>query len=125
MNTAMTFKPIRFISQPIEVHYNEEPFLLKTPRCPNGFTWCGRSYEILEVISEWQSFARKGRMAKNMRPSHATTASTRGSWGVGQFYFRIRVPGDLIYDIYYDRTPKDSINRTGGWFIDKELAESE
>lgn len=125
MNKPMPIKPIRFISEPIEVHYTEEPLFSKTPHCPVGFTWHEHNYQILEVISEWHNFNRKGRMAKNMRQSHAAVATNRGSWGVGQFYFRVRVTGELIYDIYYDRAPKDTSNRSGGWFIDKELAESD
>lgn len=120
----MTFKPVRFISEPIEVYYTERPLFSKTPGCPDGFAWRGHTFEILDVLSEWHNFARRGRMAKNMRSTHSAAASKRGSWGVGQFYFRVRVTGDEIYDIYYDRAPKDSSDRAGAWFIDKELVET-
>jgi len=44
--------------------------------------------------------------------------------GVGRFYFRVRVDGGQIYDIYYDRAPKDADRRKGQWFLYRELREA-
>lgn len=100
----------------------------KTPSCPNGFDWQGRSYRVAEMLAEWSDFSRRGKMARNMRPSHAATASTRGSWGVGRFFFRVRrAEGPLwadsgqVFDLYYDRAPKDANRRKGQWFLYREM----
>jgi hypothetical protein len=61
-------------------------------------------------------------MARNMRPSHAEAASRRGSLGVGVFYFRVRTAGGRLFDLYYDRAPKDVDNRKGTWLLFQELS---
>jgi hypothetical protein len=33
----------------------------------------------------------------------------------------VRTSGGRIFDLYYDRAPKDVDQRKGGWFLDKEL----
>jgi hypothetical protein len=57
-----------------------------------------------------------------MTPGHASVASTRGSWGVGRFFFRVRTDTGQIFDIYYDRAPKDTSRRMGQWFLYRELS---
>jgi len=47
-----------------------------------------------------------------------------GSWGVGRFFFRIRVDTGKIFEIYYDRAPKGSKLRKGAWFLVGELIEA-
>lgn len=121
---TQTFLPIRFISEPIEVHFEEPPALEKKPGVPDAFTWRGEVYQVVEVLSEWVDYARKGRMARNMQPQHAAVASRRGSWGVGLFYFRIRTETGRIFDLYYDRAPKDADHRKGEWFLYQELEET-
>jgi hypothetical protein len=64
--------------------------LEKKPGCPDRFVWRGEAYCVIEVLSEWHDYGRRGRMARNMRPEHAATASRRGSWGVGRDYYRVR-----------------------------------
>jgi hypothetical protein len=70
---------------------------------------------------EWHDYRRKGQMARNMRPEHAATAAQRGSWGVGQAYFRVRTDQGRWFDLYYDRAPKGVDERKGAWFLDREL----
>jgi Domain of unknown function (DUF6504) len=123
---------IHFYDEPIEVLFDKPPAREKTPDCPNGFIWESKSYRVLEVLSEWSDFTRRGKMARNMRPAHAAVASTRGSLNVGRFYFRVKVvcPGrssagqseDQIFDIYYDRAMKSVDDRKGQWFLYRELA---
>jgi hypothetical protein len=60
-------------------------------------------------------------MAKNMKPGHASTAKIRGSWGVGQDYYRIKTNNGRIFDIYFDRAPQDANRRKGNWFLYREL----
>ena len=98
----MSYTPIRFINEPIEVQYNSPPMLEKKPGCPHGFTWRERPYTITEVLSEWHVYERSGRMEKNMKPASARKAVKRGSWGVGQDYYRVRTEQDRIFEIYYD-----------------------
>ncbi|HJS28561.1 MAG TPA: DUF6504 family protein [Anaerolineales bacterium] len=119
----MTLQPIRFIGEPIEPLFAHPPPLEKKPGCPDGFIWGGQTFSVAELLSEWYDFSRKGRMAQNMQPQHAARASRRGSWGVGQYYFRVRTSDGRIFDLYYDRAPKSVDERKGGWFLFRELAE--
>ncbi len=123
----MELKPVRFISEPIEVHFDKPPLLEKKPLAPNRFILRGETFRIVEVLSEWVNYERRGRNARNMQPAHAAVASRRGSWGVGMFYFRVRVEtegpaSERIFDIYYDRAPKNVDKRKGEWFVFQELA---
>lgn len=108
----------------------------KTPDCPNRFIWEDKTYRVLEMLSSWSDFKRRGKMARNMRPEHAAVAANRGSLNVGRFYFRIRAAvssnspaaqlldsTEQIFDIYYDRAMKNVDERKGQWFIYRELEE--
>jgi hypothetical protein len=118
----MIGKPIRFINERIEVIFNNLPVLEKKPGCPDRFKWQEQVYRIIERISEWHDYQRKGRMARNMSPAHAAVAEQRGSWGVGQDYYRVRTDTGQIFDIYFDRAPQDAQRRKGEWFIYQELS---
>ena len=113
--------PIHFFDEHIEVVFNVPPMLEKSPTCPNGFIWNEKTYHILESLSEWSDFTRRGKMSKNMRPAHAEVASTRGSLNVGRFYFRVKVDSNQIFDIYYDRAIKSVDDRKGEWVLYREL----
>lgn len=115
--------PIHFYDDPIEVLFDSPPAREKTPGCPNGIIWAGKTYRILEALSEWSDFTRRGKFARNMRPAHAAVASTRGSLNVGRFYFRVRVDSGQIFDLYYDRAMKSVDERKGQWFVYRELTE--
>ena len=117
----MDFIPIQFIDEPIEVDHDKPPVLLKRPGCPGCFTWEGRHFTIMEMLSEWHDFQRRGTMKHNMRSEHAAAAQKRGSWGVGRYYYRVRTDDDAIYDIYYDRAPKGATQRKGGWILFREV----
>ena len=119
----MEIKPFRFIGEPVEAHFNRPPALEKKPGCPDAFSWRGTTYPIKEILSEWHDYRRRGRMSRNMMPEHAAIAETRGSWGVGQDYYRVRTGSGQIFDLYYDRSPKNVDQRKGAWFLDKELKE--
>ena len=84
------YTPIHFFDEPIKVLFNELPVLEKAPHCPNAFEWNGKTYPITALLAEWADFTRRGRMANNMRPAHAATASIRGSLNVGRYYFRVK-----------------------------------
>jgi hypothetical protein len=114
-------QPIHFYDDPIEVRFVSPPVREKTPHRPDGFVWRGVDYPVVEGLAEWSDFTRRGRMARNMRPSHLSAAATHGSLGVGRFYFRVRVEGGRIFDLYYDRAPKDADDRKGHWFLYREL----
>ena len=113
--------PIHFIDEEIEARFTEPPVRQKTPHCPDGFIWKGRTYRVIEKLSEWADFTRRGRMARNMRPEHLSGAAERGSLGVGRFYFRVRVDTGQVFDVYYDREIKDVDDRLGHWFLYREL----
>jgi hypothetical protein len=118
----MALKPIQFIDEPIEVQFDRPQFLEKTPGCPDRFVWQGQTYRTAEMLSQWTDFSRRGRMEQNMQPAHAAVAARRGSWGVGRFFFRVRTQVGRIFDLYYDRAPKDAGHRKGEWFLFRELS---
>ena len=117
----MDFTPLHFYDHPIEALFDTSPALAKAPDCPNGFIWEDKAYRIIEMLSSWTDFTRRGRMAQNMRPAHAAVAATRGSLNVGRYYFRVKVDTDQIFDIYYDRAMKNVDDRKGQWFVYREL----
>jgi len=118
----MELKPAQFFDQPIEPIFDISPAREKSPECPSGFIWDSRAYRVIEMLSSWTDFSRRGKMARNMRPAHAAVASTRGSLNVGRFYFRIRVDTGQIFDIYYDRARKNVDDRKGQWFVYREMS---
>jgi hypothetical protein len=112
------FPPIHFIDAAVTVRYKGQPPLLsKKPSCPDEFVWEERVYTIKTMLAQWSDFQRRGRMARNMQPAHAQTDSLRGSWGVGRFFFRVETVGGRIFDLYYDRAPRDASDRGGNWFL--------
>ena len=117
--------PLKFIGESIEAMFDTPPTLTKRPGCPDSFVWRGETFEIDEKLSEWHDYSRKGRMAHNMREEHAETASRRGSWGVGRFYFRVLTDADRIFDLYYDRAPSHAGDRSGSWHLYREMVEGD
>ena len=115
--------PLHFHDDPIEVQFDTPPIREKTPPCPNGFIWQGQSYRVVESLSEWVDFARRGRSARNMQPEHAAVAAGRGSLNVGRFFFRVRVDSGQVFDLYYDRAMRNVDDRKGQWFLYRELGE--
>ena len=111
----------RFISEPITVSFINEPQFIKKPPCPDGFTWKNEVLSIKSCLAEWKDFSRQDRMAKNMQPQHVEIASKKGSWGVGKFYFDVQVQDGRLFRIYYDRAPKDALDRRGQWMLLAEL----
>ena len=118
----MKIKPIQFISETVDVVFNEPPLLEKKPGCPDGFIWNEQEYQISELLSEWKDFTRRGRMAHSMRPANLRKAARRGSIGVGRFYFRVSVDDGRIFDLYYDRAVDNADQRKGCWILHQELA---
>jgi hypothetical protein len=117
----MDQQPLRFIGEEIEVGFRQPPVYSKRPDCPDQFVWRGSAYAILELLAEWHDYRRRGRMGMNMRPERAATAAQRGSWGVGRYYFRVRTDAGRVFDIYYDRAPASREDRSGRWFLYREL----
>jgi hypothetical protein len=115
------YTPIHFFDECIEAIFDVPPMYEKSPTCPNAFIWNEKTYRVLESLSEWSDFTRRGKMAHNMRPAHVETASARGSLNVGRFYFRVRVDSNQVFDIYYDRVMKNVDDRKGQWFVYREL----
>ena len=114
---------IHFIGEEIEAAFDTPPVRQKTPPCPDGFTWHGQGFRVVEKLSEWADFSRRGRSARNMQPAHALVAAGRGSLGVGRFHFRVRVDSGRVFDIYYDREIRDVDDRLGHWFLYREIGE--
>ena len=115
-------KSMRFIGEPIQVQFDQPPVLEKKPGCPGRFVWREETYRIMETVSEWHDYGRRGHMAYNMQPQHAAAASRRGSWGVGRDYYRVRTDTDQVFDLYYDRAPSAGGSRKGAWFLYREMS---
>ena len=111
----------RFINERVEVQFFETPTLEKKPGCPDSFVWREKTYKIIELISEWHDYQRRGRMARNMSSEHSSRAERTGSWGVGQDYYRVLTEPHHIFDLYFDRAPKNVDHRKGAWYLDREL----
>jgi hypothetical protein len=120
----MDLKPLHFIDEPITVEFDQPPLFEKKPPCPDRFIWRGETYPITELLSEWMDTARRGRMARNMKPTHLVVATTRGSWGVGRYHFRVCTASGRWFDLYYDREPQNAGDRKGRWFLFRELTEN-
>ncbi len=122
--------PLHFIGEAITVEFDEPPLWEKKPGCPNRFIWRDEIYRVAEMVSEWADYTRRGRAARNMiwlgqiKPQHAAVAATRGSWGVGRYYFQVRTTTGRFFELYYDRAPKGSDERKGAWFLVSELEDS-
>jgi hypothetical protein len=114
---------VHFYAEPIQALFEIPPTFEKSPPCPEGFIWREQAYRVIDLLSEWHDYRRRGRMEKNMRPSHAVAAAGHGSLGVGRFYFRVRVQTGQIFEIYYDRAPKSVDDRKGGWILLGERAQ--
>jgi len=112
----------RLIVESITAIYEHEPALQKMPGCPNGFVWRDQEYKILRKLSEWHDYKRRGRMARNMRPTHAASAEKKGSWGVGLDYFLVETEENRLFLIYFDRSPKSLDERKGSWFVEREYS---
>jgi hypothetical protein len=117
----MDILPLHFIDEPIVVQFDQPPVFAKRSPCPDRFVWRGDHYRVVEMLSEWHDYRRRGHLAHNMRAEHLATAAIRGSWGVGRDYFRVRTETGQIFDLYYDRAPKESGDRKGQWFLYREM----
>jgi len=117
----MEYKPKHFIGEQVEVQFDKPPLFSKKPGCPDRFVWKDQTFQIIEKLSEWQDFSRSGRMEYNMRPANAAKAKRRGSWGVGRFYFRVQTDSERVFELYYDRAPKDVDDRKGAWILYREM----
>ena len=122
--TEESRRAIHFIGEAIEVVFSRSPTFSKKPSVPDGFIWGEETHSIVELLSTWFSHERKGRMAKNMGEANLRTARRQGSWGVGRYYFRVRVETGRVFDLYYDRAPKDVDDRGGHWVLWREMEPS-
>jgi Family of unknown function (DUF6504) len=120
---ADNYQAIHFYDNPIEPIFDTPQTREKSPDCPNGFIWDEKTYRVIEMLSSWSDFSRRGKMARNMRPAHAAVASNRGSLNVGRFYFRVLTDTNQVFDIYYDRAMKNIDDRKGQWFVYREMEE--
>lgn len=111
----------RFIGDLITVMFDRPPLYSKSPPCPDGIVWQGEELVVVANVQEWHDYGRRGRSQMNMRPANLAKAEKRGSWGVGRFYFRVRVADGRVFDIYYDRAPKGQQQKEGSWHLYREV----
>ena len=121
--------PTRFIGAPIDVHHDRQLSLEKKPGVPNSFTWEGRIYRVAELLREWHDYRMRGKTAsfylKEQGSFRAKKADRRGSWGVGRDYYRVQTESGEVFDIYYDRAPRDRGGRKGTWFLFQQILEGQ
>jgi hypothetical protein len=118
----VTLKPISFINEVIQVHFNHPPKYMRTPVPPDGFIWRDKQWVIREVLEEWKDFERRGKSSHNMRPANQLKAAKRGSRGVGRFYYRVLTTEDRIFQLYFDRSEWDEETKSGAWIIHAEYS---
>ncbi|HAF61728.1 MAG TPA: hypothetical protein DCK95_05330 [Anaerolineaceae bacterium] len=114
---------IRFIGESIEVCYDHGIMKLKSPPCPDRFYWRSTQYTVTQLVQQWSDFSRKGRMKRNMSEAHRIKAERTGSWGVGRFFFRVKVNTGQDFTIYYDRSPQ-SAQKDRSWMLFQENLDS-
>lgn len=112
---------VRFIGEEVTVVFDQAPLFSKKPHCPKQVLWGDDVLLISELLSEWRNYDRRGKRANNMRPENLRKAARRGSWGVGRYYFRVKMNNGRIFDLYYDRAPKGLSNRKGSWYLHREM----
>lgn len=115
-------EPVRFIGVDIEVEFDREPLFRRSPHCPARLVWAEETLPVVDLLKEWRDYGRRGRMASNMRPENLARAAKRGSFGVGRYYFRVRVADGRCFELYYDRKPQSIDDKTGRWVLLKEVA---
>jgi len=118
----MLLKPISFIDEKIEVQYNQAPIYLRTPVPPDRFVWREKIWDVVEVLEEWKDFDRRGKSAHNMRPANLLKAASRGSRGVGRFYYRVLTKDDRIFQLYFDRSVWNEEKNESGWVLHSEYS---
>ena len=117
--------PLHFIDEEVTVDFRQAPMLEKRPDPPAAFVWRGQTWHVTEVLATWFDYERTGRQARNMAPAHLETALRRGSWGVGRYFFRVRIEDGRAFDLYFDRAPEKAGDRKGHWFLFRELRAGE
>jgi hypothetical protein len=110
-----------FIGERVEVILAGRGALAKRPACPSSFIWRGEKHVVLRCLMEWKDYARRGKMVHNMREGRAAAAEGRGSRGVGRYYFRVITEAARVFDLYYDRAPKNVLDKKGSWHLLQEI----
>ena len=70
----MSLRPLRFIGEPVEVEFDQPSVLEKDPDCPDRFAWRGTMHQVVETLSEWRDYTRRGRMARMLACNIALAA---------------------------------------------------
>jgi hypothetical protein len=122
---SAAYRPERFIGAAIDVGFDRKQTLEKKPSAPDYFKWGDEILRVKQMLQTWFDYGRSGRMDKNMEPAHQRQAERHGSWGVGRYYFRVEVEDGRIFDLYYDRAPKDASHRKGSWHLWREMRQDE
>ena len=67
--------PMEFYADEIEVRFEQEPVLEKKPGVPASFIWRGREYGIVELLTEWHDYRKRGKIKLSTRRSGEATGS--------------------------------------------------
>ena len=116
--------PMEFYADEIEVRFDREPILEKKPGVPSSFIWRGREYGIVELLTEWHDYRKRGKTKAFYKKERGTywvkSGERQGSWGVGRDYYRVRAASGEVFEIYYDRAPKGRELR-GQWILSRRM----
>lgn len=78
---------MRFICEKIEVIYDQENFTIKS------FTWKGKEYKIIEILSTWQDW----KFPSSLAGKHTWLQRWHRN------YFVIKTDTNEVFEIYLDR----------------------
>ncbi len=112
------YTPIHFYDEHIDVIFNTPPVHEKTPPCPNGMIWNGKTFHITESLSEWVDSLGRRWLITCAPAIHSCIHTPVVE--CGRFYFQVKVDSGQIFEIYYDRTDEAWINERE-WFLYREL----
>jgi hypothetical protein len=74
------------------------------PGLPAGFTWRGRSLEIIEELRAWKQPSREG-------------ARAGGDLYLRRHYYRLRMDDGAVWTVYFVRQAPRSGNDKARWFL--------
>lgn len=110
-----------FISAEIEPIFHKAPAIKKRAGAPDAFWWQGERHDVAELLAEWHDYGKQ-REPGNTRRTQAQLNRQRGGWGTGRDYYRVRTSAGRIFELYYDRRPKNR-QIIGVWILYRELEE--
>lgn len=74
------------------------------PGLPTGFTWRGRTADVVEELASWKQSSREG-------------ARSGGDLYLRRHYYKLRMSDGALWTVYFVRQPPRSGNAKMRWFL--------